>query len=306
MRNRLLTAAITMCFVIFLLSLSGCKRESKTAGQSASPEAAETASAGIEAAPSDEAGPAAPIPAEQEILNFDAGVYKLETNIEYIADLDGDGVPDRILLRRNDPPWSCDVLYNGEKINEGDDWKLISQAHLIRRADDLTALIYQQDGDGGICTTSIYTFADGIATRAEYCPYAHSFQTPDVLQLTAQVYYFLGNQGVSIEAAIGEDFTLELGNDGWFTVIPAFFDTSMPEREYRAKVDIPMQRFENGAYTDAALPAGTRVYPQLINEAQTKMIMKTDDGTLWMYTRDSAGLHFEEDDLFEGCVFAGP
>jgi len=119
------------------------------------------------------------------------------------------------------------------------------------------------------------------------------------------VYYFLGNQTVSIEAVIGEDFTLELCNDGWFTVISAS-DTSMPEREYRAKVDIPMKRFEKGAYVDATLPAGTRVYPQFINEAQTKMIMKTDDSTLWMYTRDSAGLHFEEGDLFEGCMFAGP
>jgi len=147
MRNGLLTAVITMCFIAFLLCLSACKRESGTTGQSARPEAAETVSAGIEAtpsvsAPSDEppaepsgdAGPAAPSQAKQEILNIDASIYELETNIEYIADLDGDSDPDTILLRNNEPQWSCDVLFNGEKINEGDDWTWIGRAHLIRRA----------------------------------------------------------------------------------------------------------------------------------------------------------------------------
>jgi hypothetical protein len=202
----------------------------------------------------------------------------------------------------------------GEKINEDDVWQRITQAHLIRRADNSIALIYQQNGDQDQCTTSIFTFADGEAVRTEYRDDSYNALTPESLLLTAPVFYFLGNQTVSNEAAIGEDFTLTLGNDGWFTVISAS-DSGMPEREYRAKVDIPMQRLGNGGdvnstlhgvHVDDTLQAGTRVYPLLINEAQTRMIIKTDDGTLWMYTRDSAGYHFEEGDLFDGCTYAGP
>jgi hypothetical protein len=233
-------------------------------------------------------------------LTTEVGIHQLETDIEYIADLDGDGVQDSLVLRNNEQLWGCDVLFNGEKIN-ADDWAWIGQAHLIRRTGDFIALIYQQDGSDDYRSTSIYTFADGKASKTEYCNYAYSALTPDSLQLTAPVYYFLGNQTVSIEAAIGEDFTLTLGNDGWFTVI-----TDWQGREYRAKVDIPMQRLENGEYIDATILAGMRVYPQLIDASEMRMIMTTDDGALWMYTRDSARYHFEEGDLFDGCIFAGP
>ncbi len=242
---------------------------------------------------------------EEKLTLNDVGVHKLDLNTEYSVDLDGDGVPDTLRLHNNNPQWSCEVLFNGDKINDGDDWQWISQAHLIRRAGNSVALIYQQDGDGNMCTTSIYTFTDGKAKKTEYRRYAYSFLTDDSLLLTTPVYYFLGNQFVSIEAAINADFTLTLGNDGWFKVITEH-DSGSAEDVYRSKTEIPMLRLENGEYVEAKLPAGTRVYPQFIDEAQTRMIMKTDDGALWMYVRDSAGLHFEESDLFDGCTYAGP
>ncbi len=311
-RYKLCVVATTLCFMVCVLSLIGC--EQKNSEQSQSPDITE--SAGIEhiaaptasaplAEPSDDASAKVSGDEEHELSFRNVGVLKLDTNTKYSFDLDGNGVTDTLELRNNEPQWSCDVLFNAKKINNSDDWTSISQAHLIYRADDSVALIYQQDGDGGNCTTSIYTFTEGKAIKTEYRRNAYSLKAHDSLLLTAPVFYFLGNQAVSIEAAINKDFTLTLGNDGWFAVITEPYSGKL-ENKYRAKVDIPMQRFEDGKYTDATLPAGTRVYPQLINEAQTRMIMKTDDGTLWMYTRDSAGLHFEEGELFEGCTYAGP
>ena len=330
MRYRIFIMTAVLCIAVFLLSLTGCKQVSDKLQQPTGPDVPGAVTSGNITAspslppseapsmkptgaptgtPSDVPSAAAvvetPVNAEKELQNTDAKLIQLALDIRYKLDLDGDSVSDTLLLRNNKPQWSCDVLFNGTKINDGDDWTWISQAQLIRHTGASPALIYQQDGDDGRCTMSIYTFTDGKAVKVVYRQNAYSRLTPDSLVLTAPVYYFLGNQAVSIEAVINKDFTLTLGNDGWFSVVPAF-GSNLPKREYRAKVDIPMRRLENGSYVDATLPAGTRVYPQLINEAITRMIMKTDDGALWMYTRDKAGLHFEEGELFTGCTFAGP
>ncbi len=312
-RPRVFVVTLAFCLTACVLCLLGCEQANETYKQSASPAITEKASIDNETVSPASASFAEPSaePTDdaigeniaQVVLNTDDGVHQLNVNTEYIIDLDGDSVPDRLLLQNYDP-WPCDVLYNTEKINP-DYGTWIGQAHLIRRTDGSSALICQQDGNDSWSVTCIYTFTSGKASKAEYRDYEYSLFSPDTLQLTGQVFYFLGNQAVSIEATINIDFTLTLGNDGWFTVITAF-GPDVPKREHRAKVDIPMQRLENGAYVDATLPAGTRVYPQLIDEAQTRMIIKTDDGTLWMYTRDSAGLHFEEGDLFDGCTYAGP
>lgn len=157
---------------------------------------------------------------EEKLALNDVGVHMLDLYTKYSVDLDGDGAPDTLELLNNKPEWSCAVLFNGDKINDGDDWEWISRAHLIRRAEE--------------------------------------------------------------------------------------YVSGLPEAAYRSKTEVPMRRLENGEYVEALLPAGTRVYPLFIDEAQTRMIMKTDDGALWMYVRDSAGLHFEEGDQFEGCTYAGP
>jgi len=246
----------------------------------------------------------------------DPGIYQIYEIDSYGAVHGGAGVV-TYTLSMGGQPQVLTVDYgkahfelNGKEIGGGV-YSGVTYCAFMRRPDNSAALFVCTSNPGDYPDTQIYTVKDGQLQMVDEMDLYIQSLSFDSMDVWGSVYYFLGNQFLSGTVGLSDDFTVVYPQDGFLNVSNG--------GAYTLKVDLPAQKLVDGQYTDVTLRASTQVTPLKMDLDLTRMIVQSAGGNQYLITavRDysgeampsyqlSDGTLLPEDQVFDGCTYAGP
>jgi hypothetical protein len=260
-------------------------------------------------------------------MDFSApGVYALEYNLTYGVDFDGDGTFGTIALWVEKGYEGVWIYHNGAQVDLAGE---AAVSHIVRRENGRAALIVWADAYD-YPHTYIYTPQAGTLALNDYIGLKITDLGVDRMSMDGNIYYFLGNQFLSGEVGLSDDFKIIWPEDGFFDVaIHAYtlyyeydehdgtisWETAEKFEDsdgfiYTVNMDLRFKRLVDGGYVYDTLPAGTRIRPLKMNRELTRAVVEDLDGKLWLLEREDGRYigysDFLEAQLFNGCTYAGP
>ena len=247
-----------------------------------------------------------------------SGVYKIQENMTYLIDLDGDGRQKPLTIRNSsytaDFLWGYDIVpitvsgtvwveYSGEKVELS--FESIAYAAIMRREDSSCAL-FMSSNEYDQPYTTILSVKDGSLTIVDNIRLQIAALQYFSMDLFGDIYYFLGNQHLSGTVGLASDFSIIYPEGGWFNVKMRTSTMLSKYQEYKggngvygdyvgteyfydadgfiytARIDLPLKRIVGEEYKAAVLQAGTRIRPLKMNIELTRAIVESSDGRLWL------------------------
>ncbi|MDR0917089.1 MAG: hypothetical protein LBN02_07910 [Oscillospiraceae bacterium] len=295
--------AIAFLFAL-LLSASGC-------GDTGNP----TVSAVPSPSPS-----ATPIPDPTPAYELDfteVGAYKLEDNVEYHIDFNGDGVVSTYSQKHDKDSYYVIALFNG---GENLFWEhYMHSAYIVRRESGIAALIATNENLYDYPFTEIFVVENGEFVLRERFSKGITAVSHESISLGGSTYGILGNQYAYGTYGFDDDFSLIYPSGEWFDVVRRTgstrydevamkYITDIEDSEgfvYTILADLTLKRISGDDYIEDTLHVGTRIRILKFNERSDIAIIEDTSGNQWLLTFDDYGDGVEVN-YISGCTYVGP
>ncbi len=257
---------IILALLIILNSLTGCSdkeaHSDAPALDSSAPFKPSAASSGEDTAP-----------LKTSDIDFSKpGVYEIAKNTAYLLEVKDDGVKISIYIKdiTNADGNECTTLVvDGTENNAMDITAYKMKAYVIRKENGNVGVLVSGEGSSDIrYNTYVYGVNGNKAVLKTGAGYETASLTTQSITLRG-IRNVFGTWVISNVCVLKDDFSIEYSGDGFFTV-----HSSVNERKYlNTKIEIPVQMLKDNVYTDAALPAGSRIYPTSIGNANNRICL---------------------------------
>jgi len=237
------------------------------------------------------------------------------------VDLNGDGKTEPLTIYPGLGAW---VEYGGQKTVFVPDTPADIQYGAIIRRDGGGAALVVELSIIDSQKANIYAVNNGQLQETDELGFAIANLAPDSIDVYSLVTYFLGDQILYGTVGLSADFKIVYPSDGFFNVAKSsdpvlqYFGNPVTSDWFTLKVDLPVQKLVNSQYVDATMSAGTQITPQKMNLDVTKAIVEDSSGATWLLTADrssdrvwpsyrlASGTLLPEEQVFDGCIYAGP